>query len=215
TLKKTSDNSAISGKTISFTLNGNLVGTADTNGSGVATLSGVSLSGINAGVYLAGTNSGVAASFAGDSSFATSSASNTLTVGKADQTIIITQNAPASAAYNTAFDVKATGGGSRNAVTFAAVTGSVCTVGSVANASSMITAPVTISSGTGTCQLALNQTGDANYSAATQVLSATTNASKASQTIAWSNPVGITYGTALSTTQLNATLTTGDGALTY
>ncbi|HYT74506.1 MAG TPA: hypothetical protein VEL79_07150, partial [Vicinamibacterales bacterium] len=148
--------------------------------------------------------------------FATSTdATHTLTVGKASQTIAITQNAPASAAYNTSFDVKATGGGSSNAVTFAPVSGSVCTVGTVTSASGTFTAPVTMTSGTGTCRVALNQTGDANYSAATQVLSATTTAAKASQTIAWSNPSGITYGTALSTTQLNASLTTGDGALTY
>jgi hypothetical protein len=38
---------------------------------------------------------------------------------------------------------------------------------------------------------------------------------KADQIIAWSNPASIEYGTALSSTQLNATLTAGDGTLTY
>ena len=63
--------SGVSGKSISFTLNGNPVGSAMTNGSGVATLSGVSLSGINANTY----PSVVGASFVGDSSYAASSGS--------------------------------------------------------------------------------------------------------------------------------------------
>jgi hypothetical protein len=78
TLKKTSDNSTISGKTITFTLNGANAGSAITNGSGIATLGGLSLSGINADTYA----SGVAASFAGDSGFQASSGTNSLTVNK-------------------------------------------------------------------------------------------------------------------------------------
>ena len=38
---------------------------------------------------------------------------------------------------------------------------------------------------------------------------------KANQVIAWANPANITFGTALGPNQLNATLTIGDGALTY
>ena len=86
TLKKTSDSSTISGKTINFTLNGSSVGSAVTNGSGVATLSNVSLSGINAGTY----PNGVAASFAGDSSFASSSGSASLTLVKAATVTTVT-----------------------------------------------------------------------------------------------------------------------------
>src|SRR5207244_5668446 len=59
----TSNGSAVSGKTMNFTLNGNPVGSATTNSSGVATKTGVSLSGIYPGTY----PSGVGASFAGDS----------------------------------------------------------------------------------------------------------------------------------------------------
>jgi MBG domain (YGX type)/YDG domain/HYR domain len=76
TLKRASDNSAISGKTISFTLNGTSVGTATTNASGVATLNNASLAGIAAGTYA----SGAGASFAGDSSFASSNSAASLTV---------------------------------------------------------------------------------------------------------------------------------------
>jgi hypothetical protein len=78
----TSSGSPVSGKTITFTLNGNTVGTASTNVSGVATLNGVSLSGINAGTY----PSGVGASFAGDSGFQASSGTASLTVDKKDAT---------------------------------------------------------------------------------------------------------------------------------
>ena len=87
TLKKTSDSSAVSGKTITFTLNGASVGTATTDASGVATKSNVSLSGINAGTYSPGANSGVAASFAGDSGFQSSNGTSSLTVTKATLTV--------------------------------------------------------------------------------------------------------------------------------
>ena len=89
----------MSGKTVAFTLNGSSVGSASTNGSGVATLSGVSLAGINAGSY----PTGVGASFAGDGSFDPSSGSSSLTVSKADQAINVTTHAPATAVYNTSF----------------------------------------------------------------------------------------------------------------
>jgi hypothetical protein len=94
----TSGGSGVSGKSINFTLNGAAAGSATTNGSGVATLGGVSLSGIDAGTYNPGVNSGVAASFAGDSGYSASSGSNTLTVGKAASTTTVT--CPASVPYN-------------------------------------------------------------------------------------------------------------------
>ena len=72
----TSSGSPVSGKTINFTLNGNPVGSAITNGSGVATKTGASLSGIYPGFY----PSGVGASFAGDSSYSSSSGTASLTV---------------------------------------------------------------------------------------------------------------------------------------
>jgi hypothetical protein len=76
TLTKASDSSPISGRTISFTLNGNPAGTAVTNSSGVATKTGASLAGILPGTY----PSGVGASFAGDSTYSASSATASLTV---------------------------------------------------------------------------------------------------------------------------------------
>ena len=77
--------SGVGGKTIAFTLNGNAFAgnTATTNGSGVAILSNVSLAGINAGQY----PTGGGASFAGDTTDAPSSASNSLTINPAPLTI--------------------------------------------------------------------------------------------------------------------------------
>src|SRR6185295_5362946 len=57
-----------------------------------------------------------------------------------------------------------------------------------------------------------------NYNAASKDV--TINVAKANQTITWANPAGIVYGTALSATQLNATVAgvsggSAAGALTY
>src|SRR6266545_4959752 len=89
TLKNASTSAGISGKAISFALNGTTVcgvtgkpACPTTNASGVATLSGVSLSGIAVGTY----PGGVVATFAGDGSFNASTGSNTLTVNAAGPT---------------------------------------------------------------------------------------------------------------------------------
>src|SRR6266436_6495687 len=88
----------LSGKTITFTLNGaSFAGnTAVTNGSGVATLANVSLAGINAATY----PTGVGASFAAGGGFAGSSGANSLTISKA--TPVITWSNPANITYGTA-----------------------------------------------------------------------------------------------------------------
>jgi hypothetical protein len=88
-----SGTTAISGKTISFTLNGNGVGSATTNASGVATLSNVSLGSINAGNYI----TGVGANFTGDSGFLASSGTAALTVAQAASST--TETCPASVTY--------------------------------------------------------------------------------------------------------------------
>ena len=163
----TSGGSGVSGESVAFTLNGSSVGSASTNGSGVATLSGVSLAGINAGSY----PTGVGASFAGDASFDPSSGSSSLTVSKADQAINVTTHAPATAVYNTSFGVAATGGASGNAVTFSN-SGSCSNIGST----------FTMTSGTGTCSVKYDQAGDSNYNPAPQATE-TVNAQKAAQAI--------------------------------
>jgi hypothetical protein len=85
--------SPLSGRTINFALKGTNVGTGVTDASGVATLVNASLSGINANSY----PTGVSVGFTGDATFLASSATNTLTVNKADANIVVTS-------YNVPFD---------------------------------------------------------------------------------------------------------------
>ncbi len=83
----TSGASGIGGKSLVFTLNGTSVGSATTNASGTATLTNVSLSGINAGSY----TGAIGASFAGDSGFAASSGTANLTVNPLSVNLIGTR----------------------------------------------------------------------------------------------------------------------------
>jgi hypothetical protein len=85
----TSADSPLSGETVAFTLNHDgtaaPIGTAMTNASGVATLSGVNLTGFNAGTF----TGAVGASFAGDSTDSATSASGDLTVSPAPATLTL------------------------------------------------------------------------------------------------------------------------------
>ena len=121
--------------------------------------------------------------------------SNTAATGLFLQTVTFT-GAPASAVYNTSFPVTAT----TDAGVTPTITGTgACVFGSV-NASS---ATITMTSGTGTCTLTANWPGTATFAPATATQ--TTAAVKATPTITWPPPAAISYGTALSATQLNAT----------
>ena len=106
----------------------------------------------------------------------------TVTATKANQTIIVTLHAPATAVFGSSFSVAASGGGSGNAVTFSS-SGSCSNTGDT----------FTMTSGTGTCTVKYDQAGDANYNAASQV-GETVNAQKASQTITFSPLPDRTYG---------------------
>ena len=162
----TSGGNGLSGKTVSFTLNGNSAGSATTNGSGIATLLNVSLSGIGAGTYA----TGVGAQFAGDGSYSSSSGTNSLTVGKANQTISF--GALASKTYgDPPFTVSAT---ATSGLTVGFGASGNCTVSS---------ATVTIT-GAGSCTITASQPGDSNYFAAADVPQAFSIA-KANQTIAF------------------------------
>ena len=93
----------LNGKTISFSVNGSSVcggisqpACPTTNISGVATLSGVGLSGISAATY----PSAVGANFGGNVNYTSSSGLGTLTVSKATPTI--TWNNPVNIVYGTA-----------------------------------------------------------------------------------------------------------------
>ncbi len=168
----TSGGSPVAGRTVGFTLNGTPVcggatGVAcpTTDASGVASLAGVSLAGINAGSY----GSGVAASFAGDGSYVASGGTGSLTVGKAGQAALTLSGVPASAAFNSSFTVTP-GGGSGSASLVVAAAG-VCSASGN---------DVTMTSGTGSCTVKVNRAGDANYDAAAEV-TASAAATKLSQ----------------------------------
>jgi uncharacterized repeat protein (TIGR01451 family) len=83
TLQKASNGALISGKSVSFTLNGAPVGSAITNGAGQAILT-ISVAGLPLGTY----PGAISASFAGDTLFNTSSGTASLTVNKAVLTVI-------------------------------------------------------------------------------------------------------------------------------
>jgi Carboxypeptidase regulatory-like domain len=105
--------SPLSGKTINFALNGNNVGSGLTDGSGVATLLNASLNGIKANAY----SGGVSVNFTGDSTFQSNNATNTLTVNKADATIVVTP-------YNVPFDGNShTGAGTATGVSGESLSG--------------------------------------------------------------------------------------------
>ncbi|MGZ4256472.1 MAG: hypothetical protein ACXVRE_01760, partial [Gaiellaceae bacterium] len=102
---------------------------------------------------------------------------------KANQTIVVTTIAPASAIYGSSFTVAANGGGSGNPVTFANSTG-VC---------SHTGGTFTMTSGTGTCSVKFDEAGDANYNDATQVVENVT-AVKSNQAITFATLADKTYG---------------------
>ncbi len=85
TAKLSSSANNLSGKNVAFELNGQSVGTDATDANGVAELSGVSLSGIDAGTY----NNAVSANFTGDSGYNGSSGAGNLAVGKASSTTTV------------------------------------------------------------------------------------------------------------------------------
>ncbi|AHM60380.1 endoglucanase-like protein [Flammeovirgaceae bacterium 311] len=164
-----------------------------------------------AGLYTmtSGTGSGtVTISQAGNDNYnAATAVTATVNAVKADQQINVTTAAPESAVYNTTFTVEASAT-SGLPVSFASA-------GTLSNVAGLYT----MTSGTGSGTVTISQAGNDNYNAATAV-TATVNAVKADQQITWNAPAAITYGTALSATQLNASVAgvTGGstpGALTY
>ena len=101
----------------------------------------------------------VIANQAGNSNYASAAqVTKTVSATLVAQTITFTTNPPATAALNSNFTVAATGGASGNAVTFTSS-------GSCSNSG----AKYTMTSGTGTCSVIANQTGNSNYAAALQV----------------------------------------------
>jgi hypothetical protein len=190
TLIRTTGGTAVSGGTVTFSVDGSSVGTGTTNGTGVATLS-YSPSGLNAGSRNV-TAAFAAATISGTSYAASTSGTQTLVVNQASQTITFGALNDRSLT-DAAFTVSATGGGSGNPVTFSTSSSACSVIGSTVTPKSV-----------GTCAVAANQAGNLNYLAAPQVVQSF-QVTKGTPTITWANPAAITYGTALSGTQLNAT----------
>ena len=106
-----------------------------------------------------------------NSNYAASTGSATLQVNQASQTIKFTQNAPASAPYNSSFTVAATAS-SGLPVSFSS-SGECTNVG----------ATFTMGNSAGTCKTIANQSGNANYLAALTVKESTTLSGETAQTV--------------------------------
>jgi len=113
-----------------------------------------------------------------------------VTAAKATPTVTFT-GAPASAPYQSTFTVAST---ANSGVTPTITTNSACSVSGTT---------VTMTSGTGKCTVTAKWAATAYFLAASA--SQTTTALKLLPTVTWATPASITYGTALSGSQLNAT----------
>jgi hypothetical protein len=176
---------ASSGLAVTFTIDA-----LSTSGSCSIAAGVVSFSG--AGSCIIDANQGGNASFN-----AAPQVQQTVTVGKANQTITYTSTAPVAAVVGGAtYSVAASGGASGNAVTF--------TIDATASAVCTISGSTVTFIGAGTCVIDANQLGNANYNAATQAQQ-TFTVGKANQTITYTStaPVaavvgGATYSVAAS-----------------
>ncbi len=171
----TATSTPLSGKTVSFAINGNSAGSGTTDNSGIATLLSASLTGINPGTY----PSAVSAAFAGDSGYVTSSGTSTLTVSSAEQTI--TFDGLSSKTFGDPdFTVNAIASSSL-AVTFSA-SGSCNVSGSTVHLT-----------GAGSCTITASQAGDGNYNSAANVAQPFSIA-KSDQTITFGSLSSRTFG---------------------
>jgi hypothetical protein len=199
----TSGGTGVSGKTLSFTLNGTAVCGGSTgvtcpttNGSGTALLSNVSLGTIDAGTY----TTGILVSFQGDANYGMSTGTGTLTISQASQSITFAQ--PTSPApYLSTFTVApaATSG----------LQAAVAASGGCTAAQSGSSYTITMTSSTAACVLTATQSGNVDYSAAAPV-TVTVAAGKAQATITISNTAQTYNGSPLT-----VTVTTSPTGLAY
>ena len=126
--------------------------------------------------------------------------------GQTSQTIT-NFNPPTNKTYGDGqITLSATGGGSTSPVTFSVVSGP-------GNVSGTNNATLTIT-GAGIIVVKASQSGTSTFAAAADV-SASITVNKATPLITWANPADITYGTALSATQLNASAGAVGGTFVY
>ncbi len=196
----------LSGKAISFSIDGTPVGTDVTNGAGKAKLMNVNpaTAGIGAGVHT------VTATFPAEQNFATASGTGSLTITQAATTTAVTSSLnPSGFGQAVTFTATVTSAGGTPAGSATFIEGGTCTAptttlqaaaaldgtGKVTLATSALTAgPHTVTA----CFL-----GSTNFAASNGNVSQTVN--KGTPAVTWANPADISYGTALSGTQLNAT----------
>jgi sugar lactone lactonase YvrE len=153
----------------------------------VCTVSGTTVTLVEAGACT------IQATQPGNATYAAATAVNqTFQVTKATPTVSFT-GAPASAPYGATFTITATTNASTTPVFYFS---GVC---SLAGTTVTMTVP------SGTCVLTASWATDNNYIAATATQ--LTTATQATPTTNWATPGAITYGTALSGAQLNATAT--------
>ena len=142
----------------------------------------------------------ITANYSGDGnhSGSTGTLSGGQVVTSSNQTITVTQAAPASAVYNSSFPVAAT---ASSGLPVAITSSGACSGSGTSSAS------ITMTTGTGTCSVNFNQAGNGTYTAAPQVTD-TTNATKASQsiTVTQSAPASAVYN---SNFTVAATATSG------
>ena len=178
------------GASVQFRLNGQNVGTAIANAGGVAVLQNVTLGTLNAGTHTAAAS----ASFNGTAEYAGSTAAADVVIAKA--TPSITWANPAAIVYGTPLSstqLNATSG-IAGQFTFTPGTGTV------------------LPAGTHTLHVSFVPANSTNYNNAEADVTITVT--KKSPVLTWSNPANLTYGTALSGTQLNATASVA-GTFTY
>jgi hypothetical protein len=134
---------------------------------------------------------------AGNSNYtAAANITETTQAQEATQTVSFT-GAPSSASYGSSFTVTAT---SNAPITPLITTSSQCSAnGDV----------ITITAASGACTMTATWNGNGNYKLATATQS--TVLTQATPTVTWNTPAPISYGTALSATQLNATATGVNG----
>lgn len=161
------------------------------------------------GQILAAGGHTLTATFTPDTASAANFTSSALTVGlsvaQGTQTITFASQRQTVTYGDTPFTVSALGGGSTSAVSFSSLTPGVCSVGTASlQGDGSYAAMVTIIAA-GDCIIAADQAGDDNYLPAPEVTQDETVA-KATPSIQWATPADITYGTALGSTQLDASV---------
>lgn len=167
--------------TVTFTAGGAQIGVATLNGSGVAS---VTTSSLGANNYT------VTASYGGSTNYVASSGNNTLTVNRDD--VKLNWLNPSAIVYGTALDstqlnatVTYNGVSVPGTLTYTPAAGTV------------------LSAGTQTLNVVFTPTDTANYNSTSKAVTLTVN--KAAPVLIWTNPAPITYGTPITSTQLNAT----------